>query len=533
MRLLPSTRRCAAARWIGCLLGLLASAAFADWPTHRGPAASGSAVDCGRALIDDLAQARLIWFSQEKTPSAYGIDLKTPHGFIQGGYASPVVADGKVYLYYWVPAGPVCDEEYVQKGLADPRASLLGEAVIRQKYAILADDVVLCIDAATGKTLWKSVQKQKGFNFSKQGRGVCISVKGAPRLDVTVGGGKVYSIGSAGRIYALDAATGRLVWESKLNKISATVEAAARASLQAKKLEPPRAGLTVCPLYVDGIVAVEDDDGLWGLDAATGKPLWGPVPGWRHAGGSCPLRWNHHGKDYIIAESTCIDPKTGQVLWKVDAAVHSDESGCVAIAGDHLVFSGGGRRGVSGLQCYKIAPTGATRLWALGPEFAVKQFASPVIHRGHIYTRAGGENGDTKMICVELATGKVVARADCPGSCNEVVATDGRIFYEGSYQGPTMYDADPKNFRVLSTGTLKGLNFACSVPPAIADGRMYYRSNVLGVMCLDLRKGSTAGKPVTDFIQPPPAPPAKTVPPPRIPPPAKPAQLPDIDEIDR
>jgi len=35
--------------------------------------------------------------------------------------------------------------------------------------------VVLCVDAATGRTLWKSVMAGKGLSFNKQGRGVGIS----------------------------------------------------------------------------------------------------------------------------------------------------------------------------------------------------------------------------------------------------------------------------------------------------------------------------------------------------------------------
>jgi hypothetical protein len=241
-------------------------------------------------------------------------------------------------------------------------------------------------------------------------------------------------------------------------------------------------------MYADGVLVVDDEGDLWGLDPGSGSRRWGPVGGWRHAGGSCPLRWVHQGREYVMAETTCVDPRTGSVLWKADGAVHIDESGCVAVTEDYLVCCGGGRRGQMGLQCYRITPAGATKVWALGPEYAVKQFASPVIYKGHIYTRAGPDNGKTQMICVELGTGKVAAKSACPGSCNEVVGCDGRIFYEGSYQGPSMYKADPQDFRLLSGSVLKGLDFACSVPPAIVGGRMYCRSNTHGVICLDLRK---------------------------------------------
>jgi outer membrane protein assembly factor BamB len=208
-----------------------------------------------------------------------------------------------------------------------------------------------------------------------------------------------------------------------------------------------------------------------------------------------------------MAESTCIDPKDGTVLWRAACAVHSDESGCVAVTEDYLVCSGGGRRGGSGMQCYRITPQGATKAWSLGPEYAVKQYCSPTIYQGHVYARAGDQNNTAKMFCVDLINGKVVGSADCGGSCNETVAVDGRLFYENSYQGPQMYAADPKNFRLLSDGVLGALDFACSVPPAIAGGRLFYRSNSHGIVCLDLRKGATEGRPLSELAVPPPAPP--------------------------
>jgi hypothetical protein len=73
-----------------------------------------------------------------------------------------------------------------------------------------------------------------------------------------------------------------------------------------------------------------------------------------------------------------------------------------------------------------------------------------VIYQRRIYTRAGEANNTTKMVCVELETGKVVGSAPCGGSCNEEVAADGRLFHEDSYQGPQMYATDPTNFRQLS-----------------------------------------------------------------------------------
>ena len=82
-----------------------------DWPCLRGPYGNGSAVPCERDLIDQWHDIRLTWKSEGRMPNshAYG----GPEGTItltQGGYAGPVVVDGRVYCRWWEPSGDVVDE---------------------------------------------------------------------------------------------------------------------------------------------------------------------------------------------------------------------------------------------------------------------------------------------------------------------------------------------------------------------------------------------------------------------------------------
>ena len=79
-----------------------------DWPWWQGAGGNNSAVVTGQELVDDLSQARKIWESGEqlgtgKTCSSGDWSC----GDLQIGYGSPVVANGKVYLYYYWPSGTV------------------------------------------------------------------------------------------------------------------------------------------------------------------------------------------------------------------------------------------------------------------------------------------------------------------------------------------------------------------------------------------------------------------------------------------
>ena len=58
-------------------------------------------------------------------------------GHPYGGYSSPIVADGRVYVNQWAPSGDIVADE--SQKTTDRR--------------IDADDVVFCFDAATGQPL--------------------------------------------------------------------------------------------------------------------------------------------------------------------------------------------------------------------------------------------------------------------------------------------------------------------------------------------------------------------------------------------
>jgi len=89
-----------------------------DWNQWRGKNRNGI-IKKSPALLDswDKSGPPLVWKSADKIP-----------GGERGGYGSPVVWKGRVYLY------------------ASPKANAKNET---------GQDAIYCLDAKTGKTLWK------------------------------------------------------------------------------------------------------------------------------------------------------------------------------------------------------------------------------------------------------------------------------------------------------------------------------------------------------------------------------------------
>jgi outer membrane protein assembly factor BamB len=476
-----------------------------DWPSMRGPDGSGSA-NSGHTLLSDPGKVKLLWKSEEQDiPGGYFWPIKHGAQGISGGFCGPVVAEGVVVLAYYRPSGEVFDAEGVKKsiemGLDKPRSWL------ERRWSVNADDIVIGIDAETGKTRWKRCFEERGLNHSYEMAG--------PLLTPCIADGRVYAVGSAGRVYCIDIEDGRAAWATSDWPGGRHFESVRQTCLAKRKIpffHQNSYSLCSGPAVAAGVVAVNDycgnwrkrkNEGLAGLDAASGRLLW-------HVhecmgGVTSPIRWTHKGKEYFLAAApdrlACIEPATGKVVW--DYRGHVNKLGTPAISGDIIVCAGTGggfapKRPFKepqrvGLTAFRMDAKGPSRLWALPPEKA-GFWTSPSIYRGHAYAYV-----NKGLLCVELETGNVraFARFRYGGHYSSLLVADGRLLSR-----TVLYNADPEDFRAL--GPLQvgrnRIQLEVFTTPAIADGRLYVRAPRKGrsyyrqkttapgcVYCYDLR----------------------------------------------
>jgi outer membrane protein assembly factor BamB len=124
-----------------------------------------------------------------------------------------------------------------------------------------------------------------------------------PRATPTLGADRVYTFGSTGRLNALDAATGALVWSR---------DAAADAGAGI-----PVWGFSSSPLIAGDLVIVAVGGTLAAYEAATGKPRWVGQPG-GDSYSSPHLATIDEVTQVLLmrtAGTTSVDPATGKALW--------------------------------------------------------------------------------------------------------------------------------------------------------------------------------------------------------------------------
>ena len=445
-----------------------------DWPFWSGPIGSFAATPGGHELVADLADARLVWKGEPTPPSRcqttrYGegnVHRYVERGGATGGGCSPAVAGGKVFLYYFLPHGKDYDEKFV-KTQTDQ-----GIHVVNRMWVARADDVVLCMDAATGQTLWKTVFEGEGLYFGHHGTG---SAKGAYTSNFACADGRVYVCPTGTKTCCLDAASGKLLWQSPVNT------------------GPVRA--------VAGGVLLGAGADLVGLDGATGKELW-RLKG-AGAPNAQPLRWKVDGAEYVIAGSpggaiVCVEPKTGKVRWKAEET--GTQTGSLMTDGEYLLVNGtvSEKNKPNHLGCYRITPDGAERLWLLTDWPYDPYHHMATMHGGHAWLRTGRSKGEERLLCIELAGGKVVQNIDgqCSGASGYTWWMDGRVFVQrdASHSATPLrlYDASPGNLRILGETwpTLHRTTtsyYPILITHAFADGRVFIRGQ-RGIFCYDLRK---------------------------------------------
>jgi len=503
-----------------------------DWPSYIGQNNSFSETS-GVKLIDDMTQAKLVWESEEKRigfgkahtgywKSAGGAN--TFGDLPPGGGASPIVAGGVVVMSYFVPSG----EAYYKLA-----KDLLKDAFAEHKHKFLvsADDVVIGIDAATGKTRWKFVGKGNGLNWG-----------GGKRLRDGVtpvaAGGRVYAVGGIGRMYAFELATGKPAWESPPDEGLEKAKQQAIATGQHPEASAPFGWL----LLHGGVLLAPIGGALRGVDPANGKALWKAgdvISGW-----NMPAPVTIDGEPFLacanrVGTLTLLDPKTGKAIWKHELQC---QHLTLPLPGKELLivfesnpkynephFSGGGANSVGTVSGYRLSRSGAQRVWCLadtcaeyiahlrcdgGPSRKIAArdgllyLKLPLLERkpaDGVVVQDDWGRMKGKMLVIRERDGKVLGAHDTSGwspylwGDRLITITDLQHRPRGA--NPEiwqMYDPDPANFKPLGkpwhingnppVHTATG-GYELLVLEAFADGFMFCRV-AGGIRCSNVRAGT-------------------------------------------
>jgi outer membrane protein assembly factor BamB len=334
----------------GALLLSACGVGAQDWPQWRGPNRDN----------------KVTGFTAPQTwPKELAQKWKVSVGV---GEASPVLAGGKVYVF-------------TRQG---------------------GDEVTLCLDAGSGKELWKD--KYAAATVTRP-----AAAYPGPRSTPAVGEGKVCTLGVGGEVSCLDAATGKLVWRHKT--------------------KAPQFNTSTSPLIVDGKCVVYGN-ALTAYDLASGESKW-EWSGTDTPYGS-PVLMTVDGTKQIVTPTVGIlagvSLADGKPLWQfkfggtMPKSDYQNSFSTPIIDGQAVIYSSVPTRAKAGTTiALKIEKKGdsftATELWK--KDLASHQYHTPVLKDGLLF----GVSISRNFFCMDAKTGEQlwIDKSAQRGQCGSIL----------------------------------------------------------------------------------------------------------------
>jgi outer membrane protein assembly factor BamB len=246
------------------------------------------------------------------------------------------------------------------------------------------DEVVLCLDAATGKEIWKNQYAAAAVT------GPAAAHPG-PRSTPSVADGKVFTFGATAILSCLDAKTGTVIWrrENPNNLV-------------------PQFFAAMSPLIVDNLcivhVGTKDNGEVLALDLKTGNEKWkwtGDGPSY-----SSPSVMTIDGKKHLIVQTEknliSLNLTDGKLIWQIATPVQQRFYNCVSpyIDGQTIYLTGQG----TGMKAVKVEKSGneyvTKEIWSNAGVGA--KWNTPVLKDGFLY----GFTDQKRIYCLKASTGE-------------------------------------------------------------------------------------------------------------------------------
>jgi outer membrane protein assembly factor BamB len=330
-----------------------------------------------------------------------------------GGPTRNFIAPDVALADSWPASGP---RTLWRRPLGDGFAAIVSDGTaLYTLFRDGADDVAVALDAASGRTLWES-RYAAPFNET------CSERLGeAPRAAPLLAGDRLITVSAGGRMHSFDRRTGQTQW---------TIELVPPESDAAKPC-----GYATSPVaYKDTIITMAGGKGrgVIALDSATGEQRWAAHD--FSNGYSSPLVIDLAGKPELIAftagEISGIDPDTGALEWTQPHPADYGVNVAMPIFGeDRLLFVSSAYNG--GARVLKLSRTdagvSAREVWA---HKRVRIHFGNAVRLGDRVYASNGDFGAAPFVAVDVKTGdmvwrdRAVARSTLVGVGNRLVILD-------------------------------------------------------------------------------------------------------------
>ena len=321
-------------------------------------------------------------------------------------------------------------------------------------------DTVWCLDAATGKVVWKhSYPAELGDKYYDGG------TTGTP----TVAGDRVFTLSRWGDAFCFEAASGKVVWSKNVQKETGA--------------PIPDWGFTGAPLVFENLLVLNVGDAGLALDKTTGKIVWKSAN--KPAGYSTPLPIQRDGQWLALlgngSSYVAVNPRDGKETWRVrwvtEYGVNASDP---IVDGDRMFLSTGYGKGG---ELFKLGAGEPEAGWKT--KKLRTQLNAAVLYQGHLYGVDGDTTQKAALKCLDLATGEEKWTQPGFGSGGVIIA-DGKLIALGGTGELSVAPAASTGFN--PTARAQVLGGKCWTAPVLANGLIYCRNGRGDVVVVDVKR---------------------------------------------
>ncbi|MCB1045077.1 MAG: PQQ-like beta-propeller repeat protein [Acidobacteria bacterium] len=305
-------------------------------------------------------------------------------------------------------------------------------------------DLVFCLDLASGKELWRySYSEPLNPNM----------YEGGPNATPTVHGNRVFTLSKSGLMLALDAKTGKVLWQRRAAEFDA---------------KPPIWGFAGSPTVFGDLVLFNVGDHGLALRMADGTQQWSS--GGPGAGYATPIPLTDGKTALLLAGSSlfALNASSGDVVWRYEWKTAYDVNAASPILLGTKVFISSGY----GHGCALLDISGEVPKLVWENKSLRSHFNSAVAKDGHIFGLDGQSGSRSRLVCISAQDGRVVWEQTGMRFGSVLAVSDTLVVLE---ERGTLIRAhlDPAGYREIARQELHEKK--CWTVPTFADGSLFTR----------------------------------------------------------